>query len=56
MGRSGEGGWVLLTCDFAIDQIFRTMFIQRKFRVGICCGGYLAIRYGGEVLYLRIFS
>ena len=22
---------------------------------GICCGGHLAVEYGGELLYLRIF-
>ena len=28
----------------------------RKFKGGICCGGHLAITYGGELLYLQIFS
>ena len=23
---------------------------------GICCGGHLAVMYGGELMYLRIFS
>ena len=27
----------------------------RKFKRGICCGGHLAITYGGELLYLQIF-
>ena len=26
----------------------------RKFKGGICCGGHLAITYGGELLYFRI--
>ena len=27
-------------------------FEPRKFKGGICCGGHLAITYGGELLYL----
>ena len=30
--------------------------IPRKFKGGICCGGHLAVTYGGELLYLQIFS
>ena len=26
-----------------------------KFKGEICCGGHLAIMYGGELFYLRIF-
>ena len=29
---------------------------SRKFKGGICRGGHLAVTYGGELLYLRIFS
>ena len=28
---------------------------QGNFKVGICCGGHLAVTYGGELLYLQIF-
>ena len=28
----------------------------RKFKGRICCGGHLAVTYGSELLYLRIFS
>ena len=28
---------------------------QKKFKGGICCGGHLAVTYGGELLYLWIF-
>ena len=39
-------------------QVLDTRFqvCSRKFKVGICCGGHLAITYGGELLYLQIFS
>ena len=35
-----------------------SMFLHypRKFKGGICCGGHLAVTYGGELLYIRIFS
>ena len=29
---------------------------SRKFKGGIFCDGHLAVTYGGELLYLRIFS
>ena len=29
---------------------------SRKFKGRICCGGHLDVTYGGELLYLRIFS
>ena len=35
----------LVLCEVS-KEIFR----------GICCGGHLAITYGGELLYLQIFS
>ena len=31
-------------------------FESRKFKGGICCCGHLAVTYGGELLYLWIFS
>ena len=32
------------------------VFYPRKFKGGICCGGHLAVTYGDELFYLRIFS
>ena len=34
----------------------KCMLETRKIKGGICCGGHLAVTYGGKLLYLRIFS
>ena len=36
--------------------IWNIEHIPRKFKGGICCGGHLSVTYGGELLYLWIFS
>ena len=36
--------------------VYLTRFMSRKFKGEICCGGHLTVTYGGELLYLRIFS
>ena len=35
---------------------YRKEVSTRKLKGGICCGGHLAVTYGGELLYLPIFS
>ena len=40
---------------FVVFNIKIYLFTPRKFKEGICCGGHLAVTYGGELLYLRIF-
>ena len=40
----------------ALDKYNTYLVLSRKFKRGICCGGHLAVTYGGELLYLRIFS
>ena len=45
----------LFVCHFkSIAQ--GTVCSPKKFKGGIWCGGHLAVSYGGELLYLRIFS
>ena len=36
--------------------LFYYVWIPRKLKGGIGCGGHLAVTYGGELIYLRIFS
>ena len=44
--------WECIT--YMLSGIF--VYKSRKFKGGICCGGHLAVTYGGELLYLWIFS
>ena len=46
---------LLYPCDLLFLQPVGTKW-PRKFKGRICCGGHLAVTYGGELLYHRIFS
>ena len=49
-----------LSSALDIHQVNHTykdfVHFPRKFKGGLCCGGHFAVTYGGELLYLRIFS
>ena len=46
-----------VTVDQAPDYISWIIgkWYTRKLKGGICCGGHLAVTYGGELLYLQMF-
>ena len=37
-------------------QLLKSVYFPRKFKGGMCSGSHLAFTYGGELLYLCIFS
>ena len=41
--------------DLCLLKFKASHYCSRKFKGGICCGGHLAVTYGGELLYLPIF-
>ena len=51
--------WYIILYSHYLERICHDLLnklLPRKFKGGICCGSHLAVTYGGELSYLRIFS
>ena len=55
-GMTTDNNNKVLVSQVTSAVLDRSQYRPRKFEGGVCCGGHLAVTYGGELLYLRICS